>query len=748
MDVVAAFDPNSLAPMQLLFVDAGITDGVTIPDERSDLGTDRPPQPGRAIQGAGTITWTTGDVGTLYISYFNINTASWVDTSMTHGGTTYVFNVPAAKITNLKIWTDNTATTAQKQANIHTSIPANMWAWLKLDDTHATNCYDSSGNGRTGTLATATRYTGKDVPYSWQQEVGYTDTAGNLIPRDESAPTLDVLGGALQYSGKGKRPAKLVQSGCLDFNGSSGWALISNQVLSGSVFTLSGFVNLDTNTVNAYLACSGNDKVGILVRRSASSNYCVGVVVSSGGTFLVPTGVVLSTGVVYHLALTCDGANLQMYINGAAAGSPVAYSGTISYQSWFTIGVLSTNGTGPSGTTHVDGKIWGVQAFSVAKSGAQIAAIAAGQVDNANAISSWPLVRLGAYDVVGTNHGTVLGGVTAATQDVFHYAATKGFDWCGNLDGTDDYVSVPISAVTYPFSYFARFRSTTGDNDTILAVSSSTAVNEYFAIKFQTDAKLRRRHPVDGSVDTTISGQSGLINGRWHNVAVVFHSATAVDVYFNGAKTSLTGLASIGIGTNINRLLLGNLRVSSPTEFWQGQLSDCILWNSALSDADVTGLQSGTIPSGAVVNLPLVDGVSLTCWNIGSNGNNGTVNGATSDEFWAHRVPAKANGTSLIHGGTPSHPYVVSGFNGGSKIDFTGGVAMAGTSSWETAWAWHSTRSNPLFHREVEITDTDIVEACDRFVAFPAALSGGDLDDVVAYTETIDVFDDTYDETF
>jgi Concanavalin A-like lectin/glucanases superfamily len=83
---------------------------------------------------------------------------------------------------------------------------SNALAWYKADDTNATVAYDSSGLGRHGTKTNITpatfHYQGSDVPYSFQNTVGFnvSDTLG-YIPRNESNILYDVLGTLLQFSG-------------------------------------------------------------------------------------------------------------------------------------------------------------------------------------------------------------------------------------------------------------------------------------------------------------------------------------------------------------------------------------------------------------------------------------------------------------------------------------------------------------------------------------------------------------------
>lgn len=90
--------------------------------------------------------------------------------------------------------------------------------FLKCDDTHPTVSYDSSGEGIQGTKnGGLTIYEGNDVPYSYQNEYGYSDSANGPVPRDESDTTLDVLGNPLEYSGRVPRDGRET-AGAINFN--------------------------------------------------------------------------------------------------------------------------------------------------------------------------------------------------------------------------------------------------------------------------------------------------------------------------------------------------------------------------------------------------------------------------------------------------------------------------------------------------------------------------------------------------
>lgn len=105
----------------------------------------------------------------------------------------------------------------------HKIITNNLVANYKCDESSGATAYDSSGNAHHGTINNANlttfHSTNINIPFSYQNEFGYTDNSGVLIPRDESNISKDAAGNNLQYSGRVKYNIKLVESNCANFDG-------------------------------------------------------------------------------------------------------------------------------------------------------------------------------------------------------------------------------------------------------------------------------------------------------------------------------------------------------------------------------------------------------------------------------------------------------------------------------------------------------------------------------------------------
>jgi hypothetical protein len=77
------------------------------------------------------------------------------------------------------------------------------------------------GAALTHTNITAANFHATQDVYSFQNQVGYNLSGAVYVPRDESDPTNDVLGNPLTYTGARPNDAALINSSCLDFNGTN-----------------------------------------------------------------------------------------------------------------------------------------------------------------------------------------------------------------------------------------------------------------------------------------------------------------------------------------------------------------------------------------------------------------------------------------------------------------------------------------------------------------------------------------------
>jgi hypothetical protein len=183
------------------------------------------------------------------------------------------------------------------------------------------------------------------------------------------------------------------------------------------------------------------------------------------------------------------------------------------------------------------------------------------------------------------------------------------------------------------------------------------------------------------------SPNNGIIapNSGWHHVAMTYSNST-LKIYLDGIEVHtetvqgnyITESSRVNIGgwENFDETFSGSM---------DGKIDEISVWNIALSDAEIQSNYNAVLAgneSGLVGYWNFNDGEGSTLTDLSSNGNNGTIYGAT----WSTDFPLFTASTTVLSG-TPSH------LDGGlhtivlSADDGNGGIA---TQSYTLAVSLHS----------------------------------------------------------
>jgi hypothetical protein len=659
----------------------------------------------------------------------------------------------------------------------------------KMDDNNPTIAYDSSGNGNDGTKTNITastfHYEGNDVPYSWQNEVGYTDaawsgTAGaslgtgwsndtgtgtltataatafnkatiNLtgyvlnaetyrvrfelthsagtcnvylgndgsasaligsytssqsidtthelpageslqilfrsnngatpltatidsiqvdpiaassiadrIPRDESDTANDVLGNTLQYTGEVPHDGKLINSHCATFDG------VDDEIASNT--TLSATVNV---TIAMWVKAPATGSAWGIFARKAAGNYWLIQRSSTGAAMQIQSST--SAGVVSrtisdffddtwkHLIIVWDSAGgLKSYINGVLELDSTYDEGT---------GFTTDAGIqlGSFGGFAWGGSMAGFQYWGSDQSANALAIYNGSDLspDLGYALSEG--AGIVAYDISGNgNHGTAA-NITESTfwgttQDVFHHNITKGFDFVGRLDGTNDYIDYGIIDFDW------------GTNDfTIEATCEIPATNDVLFGAWESSVNNRQIliQAISGAPQLTVSSNgtatsSLLPSGTFNTGDIVKlrieRVSGTITYYVDGTSRGTLSAATIK-GGNV-RFIFGSYAIS-PTV-----VNTAATWTGQVSDLKIT------VDGSTIIDCPISEGSGTTITDNSGNSNDGTATNVTVADFWAIRVPGASDGTSILRT-TISNPAVAIHNNAETQIDFTGGVSTA-----------------------------------------------------------------------
>ena len=255
-----------------------------------------------------------------------------------------------------------------------------------------------------------------------------------------------------------------------------------------------------------------------------------------------------------------------------------------------------------------------------------------------------------------------------------------------DFDGTDDYVQADNEITAYPFTLECWVRpETTGVTHSLVTINDSTTSSIYYGIYF-TGSRFgiqARNTTVRGNTTTNT-----FTTNVWYHVAGVFNSATDRKLYVNGVE-QVTGTDSVNFSnTANNKVLLGVVRIVSPTSYLNGQLSDVRIWNTARTQQQIAdNYQKRLIgnESGLVGYWKLDKGSGTTVADSTTNANAGTITGAIWDNSEPFTEPIddgtavriwsdqSGNGYDATQSTTAARPtYITSGLNGLPVVRFDG----------------------------------------------------------------------------
>ena len=167
-------------------------------------------------------------------------------------------------------------------------------------------------------------------------------------------------------------------------------------------------------------------------------------------------------------------------------------------------------------------------------------------------------------------------------------------------NGTDQWLSRSdkLGITAYPVSFFAWIKATSVSsfNRSVVGLYQQAPSNNNFlklAVKTDRTVELAARDSGGYRVATT-SNQITL--DTWQTVAGVFASTTSRSVYVNGGgKVTDTATDTTSIAS-LDRFAIGALVEAAVSEFFAGLIGYVGVWDTALSDGNVTSLHGGASP--------------------------------------------------------------------------------------------------------------------------------------------------------
>ncbi len=208
-------------------------------------------------------------------------------------------------------------------------------------------------------------------------------------------------------------------------------------------------------------------------------------------------------------------------------------------------------------------------------------------------------------DLVGTNHGTQLNGLT--------FAAGKSGN-AFNLDGVDDSISIADNAVLKPAAITAEAwvypSAAQSANATVLMKTTAAAMTDGYGLGYLNATQFGFWVNSTAAASRVVTG-SALSTGAWHHVVGTYDGAT-IRLYIDGAQVGTGTVYSTAITHSTSPLVIGRAPGGNT---WLGKLDEVALYNRALTAAEVTTRYTfSPLPSGMAFNAatPNISGTPVS----------------------------------------------------------------------------------------------------------------------------------------
>jgi hypothetical protein len=489
---------------------------------------------------------------------------------------------------------------------------ANSRSVIKNVDGVETTIEDAITGGTVSTLLTT-----DPIPKRWDEEL---DSLGLAADNSESF-------------GVARRDGQLEDGACISLDGVNQYGTITNSDdFSGEDWTLSGRFVWDgvSSTRVVFSQLTGTSWL-------YSVNGVLKTNLGAGHTFAITT---LLTAKEYAWEIEKSGSDFTLRITNVT-DDLTQEAETISLTMASSTGDFMI-GENTAGSNHFGGKMWDLK------------------LDHANGFELPMAEGSGttSYDVSGNGKDCTWGNSPSwGNQSSYFWNENQGCDVVGTFDGVDDYIQGAAVAMSseMTLTFWGKYDFSIGsapwslicnrvDADNGISISSNGEGNNFFTFRLA------------GTNYSTNLSLSGLF-GDWAHYSIIL-SAGTVTVYRNNAAVTPQSSAASGIPADVGFFIGKRNTNYSPSGT---QIHSARVYSKALTADERTHVYtdgaSGTDPTltDCLLKYDIDEGSGLTVADSSGNGNDGTINGATSDEFWGTIIPAASDGTSLIRA-TPSNP--------------------------------------------------------------------------------------------
>lgn len=239
-------------------------------------------------------------------------------------------------------------------------------------------------------------------------------------------------------------------------------------------------------------------------------------------------------------------------------------------------------------------------------------------------LAYWPLSETNgtiAYEMVGGNNGTYVGGVILGQPGVTNSGSGVS-GYAASFNGTSGYVDIPEG----PFNITRAI--------TVMAWVNLSAYPSFAGVFGHGDPSWRlsvnssgEAGGNDGVLPTDATSQTSIIDGNWHCVAYTYTGSLTGNngsLYVDGALVANNAVSSAPAGDNLD-VWIGGSPDYGTQRLLAGKIAHAAVFNQALTAAQVQDLYTGQGP--VDLNIAMDGAKAILTWSSGTLLQASSVNG-------------------------------------------------------------------------------------------------------------------------
>lgn len=154
--------------------------------------------------------------------------------------------------------------------------------------------------------------------------------------------------------------------------------------------------------------------------------------------------------------------------------------------------------------------------------------------------------------------------------------------------------TVPITGVPLTLACWIRPDTVAAGTAQALYLGDSGSSNNYFSIgRSAASLKFNVR---DATVSDAMGAGTDFAANTWYHIAGVAASTTSRVSYLNGAVQDTSAAGAI-TPASVDRINVGRLGRSVPTDYWSGSIAEAAIWSVDLTLQEIAALAAGASPA-------------------------------------------------------------------------------------------------------------------------------------------------------